>query len=122
MFRAVAFSWFSLVLISFVTELHSQYAPIADKYASQQHWLTDCKSPSHWHKYKTECGFHANQHYPSFFAQWMDAVLHNVKWCGVDQCQSIFSLKGLVVSVVVGSLIQGGPKLAKKGWYKFNHE
>jgi hypothetical protein len=122
MLKYGGYAWISLVLMSIVTELHSQYFPVLEKYNNQQVWLRDCAKPDHWRDYKTECNYHANQHYPSFFAQWMNAVLYEVKWCGVDKCETLFTVKGMVISLIVMSMMQGGPKVIVKGWRKFTNE
>ena len=122
MFKYGLYTWIFFVLVSFITEMHTQWSPTNEKYASQQVWIRDCAKASHWNDYKKECAFHTSQHYPSFFAQWIDAVLKEVKWCGVDKCESLFTVKGVFISILATSLLRGGPKLAKNGWRLINNE
>lgn len=116
------YAWLSFVLMSFLTELHSQLAPVTERYNQQQVWLRDCAKPDHWRDYRTECSFHMSQHYPSWFAQYINAVLKEVKWCGVDKCESLFTVKGVAISLVAITLLQGGPKVVTKGWRKLTNE
>ena len=123
MFLRIFFvSWLSLVAISIVSEMHTQWAPVSQKYATQHHWVSDCKNAAHWEKYTDECKHHTGMHYPSFWTQWFDAVLRNVRWCGVDRCESVFTFKGILVGFLVMSVFQAGPVLAHRGWDKFNNE
>lgn len=123
MFPRVFFaSWLSLVAASILSEMHTQWAPTAQKCASQNHWLNDCKDPYHWEKYNAECRIHTSAHYPSFWSQWLEAVVNNVRWCGVDKCESLFTFKGIIVSCIVISAMRAGPVIVTKGWRRLNNE
>jgi hypothetical protein len=116
------YAWLFLVLVSFITELHTQYGPVTERYNQQRIWLRDCAKPDHYRDYKSECNYHTGQHYPHWVFQYSTAVIQNIKWCGVDRCESLFTLKGVAVSVVVATLLKGVPKIRKEVLRKITNE
>lgn len=114
-------SWFSLVVTSILSEMHSQWGPTSQKYATQRHWIEDCKNPSHWARYPEECLKNAGTSHPSFFTQWIDAVVRNVKWCGVDQCEELLTPKTAALIVVVYMLFGPAPRLVRRGWKRVHN-
>ena len=98
-----------LVLISIASEMSTHWAPLARKCATHNNWVQDCKDPTHWARYTEECVYHTTTHHSSFWIQWVDAVLRNVKWCGIDKCEALFSLQRLVMGFMAISLFKAVP-------------
>lgn len=114
-------SWLALVATSILSEMCAQWAPVRQKHATQQHWIEDCRNPAHWARYPNECLLNAGTSHPSFFTQWIDAVVRNVKWCGVDQCEELLTAKTAAVSVMVYVLFGPAPRLVRRGWKRVHN-
>ena len=121
LFSGLFFSWASMVFISLCTELESSYRSVNIAYKKQVFLSEDCGRFEFHNRYAEECAQLLLSKPSSFMAQWMRVAFVDVKWCGVDKCESLFSPKGIFFSFLAYTIFQATPKVAKRVWFKINN-
>ena len=122
MLRFFFLSWLSLVLLSFCMELVSQYDHVAENHATQHNWHAHCKKPVFYDQFKQDCIRNTSKSPTPFAVQLLEAVLRHVKWCGVDQCESLLTWKGIMASSMMMAVTKSAPKIMEHGLQKLRME
>lgn len=94
--------WVGLVLSSIVQELVVNYSPVHTLYINQLNLYEQCHVNSFYVNNRDVCDDHKVS---PFFVQLAIQVAKQVKWCGVDRCETIQTLEGMCISVFTGIVV-----------------
>jgi len=107
--------WLPLFLISLFTETPDAFHLESAQYRSDMYKFNKCKTDKEYlYHCEEECAY-LTLNKPKFWNPFLNRLTSKLKWCGIDQCESIFTMKGITMSVLIYFLIKATPTISKKG-------
>jgi hypothetical protein len=89
--------------------------------AKQNRWKEDCAKAWFNERYKEECAEQLLANHGHWFEQWMRMVFFDFNWCGINNCEVFFTLKGMFYAALLFAALFGGEPVVKNAWKRMSN-
>lgn len=98
--------WAVSTLGSIVTNLIETWPLVTLEYNESNNLAQDCSNYLFFQRHPVKCAAIILEPPQSFLTTWVNQSFQKVNWCGPANCETVFSITGLLSSVIVFFIVR----------------